>query len=114
MCRDIALFQEIWEQTYEEQEEASLLDIMKYNQHYEDINMGWINVHWGVPQVLNASTSLFHEANLDKVVEQICVSLFPTQFTIMCCDPNLGLVTKACKGAGQKYNSGVTFAFLGM
>jgi HD-like signal output (HDOD) protein len=113
---DIALFQEIWEQTYEEQEEASLLDIMKYNQHHEDINMGWINVHWGVPHVLNVSISFFHEANLDKVVEQVCVSLLLTQFTIMCCDPSLGLATKAraCKGAGQKYNPRVTFAFLGM
>jgi hypothetical protein len=67
--RDIALFQESWEQTYEEQEEVSLLDIMKYNQHHEDINMGWIKVHWGVPHVRNASTSFLHEANLDKVVE---------------------------------------------
>jgi hypothetical protein len=39
MCQDIALFQEIWEQTYEEHEEASFLDIMKYLQHHEDIKM---------------------------------------------------------------------------
>ncbi len=45
---DIALFQEIWEQTDEEQGEASLLDIRKYFQCCEDINMGWINMHWGV------------------------------------------------------------------
>jgi hypothetical protein len=39
---------------------------------------------WGVPQVLDVSTSLPHEATLalDKVVEQKCVSLFPTQLTI--------------------------------
>jgi hypothetical protein len=39
MCQDIALFQKIWEQTYEEHEEASFLDIMKYLQHHEDIKM---------------------------------------------------------------------------
>jgi hypothetical protein len=46
--------------------------------------MGWINVHWGVPQIPNASTSLPHEIvfTLNKVVEQIHVSLFPTQLTI--------------------------------
>jgi hypothetical protein len=30
VCEDIALFQEIWEQTNEEQGEASLLDIGRY------------------------------------------------------------------------------------
>ncbi len=107
MCQDIALFQKIWEQTYEEHEEASFLDIMKYLQHHEDIKMEWINVHWGVPQVLNASTSLLHEANSDKVVEQKHVSLI----TIKCSDLNLGFATKAraCKGVGQKCNMGVTF-----
>lgn len=46
--------------------------------------MGWINVRWGVLQVLDASTSLLYEVALalNKVVEQICVSLFPVQFTI--------------------------------
>jgi hypothetical protein len=46
--------------------------------------MGWINMCWGVPQVLDVSTSLPHEATvaLDKVVEQKCVSLFPIQLTI--------------------------------
>jgi hypothetical protein len=46
--------------------------------------MGWINLHWGVPQVPNASTSLPHEVMLalDKVVEQKHVSLFPIQLTI--------------------------------
>jgi hypothetical protein len=46
--------------------------------------MGWINVHWSVPQVPNASTSFTHEVvfAMDKVVEQRCVSLFPTQLTI--------------------------------
>jgi hypothetical protein len=31
--------------------------------------MGWINVHWGVPQVPNASTNLPHKAlfALDKM-----------------------------------------------
>ncbi len=78
VCKDIALFQEIWEQTDEEQEEASLLDIKRYFQHHEDIDMGWINVCLGVPQVLNALTSLPHEAALalDKVVEQKRASLF--------------------------------------
>ncbi len=40
---DIALFQEIWEQTYEEQGEVSLLDLKRYLRHREDIKMGWIN-----------------------------------------------------------------------
>jgi len=46
--------------------------------------MGWINMHWGVPQVLDASTSLPHESSLslNKVVEQTCVSLFLVQLTI--------------------------------
>jgi hypothetical protein len=46
--------------------------------------MGWINVRWGVPQVPDVSTSLPHETTLalDQVVEQKCVSLFPTQLTI--------------------------------
>ncbi len=45
--------------------------------------MGWINMRWGVLQVPYASTSLSHEVvlALDNVVEQICVSLFPTQLT---------------------------------
>ncbi len=68
--KDIALFQEIWEQKNEEQREASFLDIRRYLQHHENIDMGWINVHWGVPQVLNASISLPHEVLLasNKVV----------------------------------------------
>jgi hypothetical protein len=46
--------------------------------------MGWINMHWGLPQVLHASTNLPHEVALalDKVVEQICDSLFTAQLTI--------------------------------
>jgi hypothetical protein len=46
--------------------------------------MGWINMHWSVPQVLDVSINLPHEAMfaLDKVVEQIRVYLFPTQLTI--------------------------------
>jgi len=46
--------------------------------------MGWINVHWGVPQVPYVSTSLPHQValTLDKVVKQKHVSLFPTQLTI--------------------------------
>jgi hypothetical protein len=42
--------------------------------------MGWINVHWGVPQVPNGSTNLPHEVTfaVDKVVKQKRVSLFPT------------------------------------
>jgi hypothetical protein len=55
--KDITMFQEIWEQIDEEQGEASLLNIKKYLQRCEDIDMGWINVHWGVAQVLNNSTS---------------------------------------------------------
>jgi hypothetical protein len=75
--KDIALFQEIWEQINEKQGEASLLDIRKYLQCHEDIHMGWINMHWGLPQVPNASTSLPHEIAfaLDKVVEQKHASL---------------------------------------
>jgi hypothetical protein len=46
---DIALFQEIWEQTYEEQREVSTLELRRYLRHCEDINMGWINVRWGLP-----------------------------------------------------------------
>jgi hypothetical protein len=45
---DIALFQKIWEQTDEEQGEASLLNKHKYFQCHEDINMGWINMGQGV------------------------------------------------------------------
>jgi hypothetical protein len=68
--KDIALFQEIWEQTDEEQGEAPLLDIRRYLQRHENIDMGLINMHWSVPQVLDASTSLPHEVSLasDKVV----------------------------------------------
>ncbi len=46
--------------------------------------MRWINMHWGLPQVPNASTSLPHEIalTLDKVVEQIRISLFLAQLTI--------------------------------
>jgi hypothetical protein len=79
VLEDIALFQEIWEQTNEEQREASFLNIRRYFWCHEDINMGWINVCWGVPQVLDASTNLPHKVALalDKVVEQRCVSLFP-------------------------------------
>jgi hypothetical protein len=36
---DIALFQEIWQQTDEEQGEASLLDIRKYLRCHENIDM---------------------------------------------------------------------------
>jgi hypothetical protein len=41
--------------------------------------MGWINMEWGVPQVLDASNSLLCEIMfvLDKVVEQIHVLKFP-------------------------------------
>jgi hypothetical protein len=48
--------------------------------------MGWINVHWGVSQVPNASTSLPHKVvlALAKVVEQKHVSLFPAQLVIEC------------------------------
>jgi hypothetical protein len=84
VCDGMALFQEIWEQTNEEQGEDSFMDIRRYLQHHEDIDMGWINMHWGVLQVPDASTSLAHEAALllDKVVEQRRASLFLTQFTI--------------------------------
>jgi len=61
---NITMFQEIWKQIDEEQGEASLLNIRKYLQRREDIDMGWINVHWGVAQVLNESTSFPHEAML--------------------------------------------------
>jgi hypothetical protein len=83
VCEDIALFQEIWEQTCEEQGEDSFMDIRRHLQCCEDIDMAWINMHWGVFQVPDASTSLAHEAALafDKVVEQKHVSLFLTQFT---------------------------------
>jgi hypothetical protein len=84
VCDGMALFQEIWEQTNEEQGEDSFMDIRRYLQHHEDIDMGWINMHWGVLQVPDASTSLAHEATpaLDKVVEQRRASLFLIQFTI--------------------------------
>jgi hypothetical protein len=82
--KDIAWFQEIWEQIDEEQREASVLNIRKYLQCHEDIHMAWINMHWGLPQVPNASTILPHKIAfaLDKVVKQICVSLFLVQLTI--------------------------------
>jgi hypothetical protein len=46
--------------------------------------MGWINVRWGVPQIIDDLISLSHEATLalDKVVEQIHVSLLLAQLTI--------------------------------
>jgi hypothetical protein len=56
--KDITMFQEIWEQTNEEQGEDSLLDIRRYLQRCENIDMGWINMRWGVPQVLDDSTNL--------------------------------------------------------
>jgi hypothetical protein len=37
------LFQEIWEQTNEEQGEASFLDIKKYFWCHEDIDMGCVS-----------------------------------------------------------------------
>ncbi len=42
--KDITMFQEIWEQTNEEQGEDSLLDIRRYLQRCENIDMGWINM----------------------------------------------------------------------
>jgi hypothetical protein len=42
---NVALFQEIWEQTYEKQGEASLLKIKRYLRCYENIDMGWLNIH---------------------------------------------------------------------
>jgi DNA-binding MltR family transcriptional regulator len=90
VCKDIALFQEIWGQINEEQGEASLLDIRKYLQRHEDIHM-----HWGLPQVPNASTSLPHEITfaLDKVVEQKCASLLLAQLTIAGAPTMLSLET---------------------
>jgi sugar phosphate isomerase/epimerase len=52
------MFQNIWEETNEEQGQASLLTIKRHLKYCEDINMGWVNVHWGVPQDLNVITSL--------------------------------------------------------
>ncbi len=65
---DVALFQEIWEQTYEKQGEASFLEIRQYLKRHEYINMGWVNVHWGMLQYQDVN--LPHEAMfaLDKVV----------------------------------------------
>jgi hypothetical protein len=42
--------------------------------------MGWINVHWGVPQIPFVSIIIPHKVvfTLDKVVEQRRVSLFPS------------------------------------
>jgi hypothetical protein len=42
--------------------------------------MGWINVRWGVPQVLDASTSLPHKVVFcpKQAIKQRHVSLFPT------------------------------------
>jgi hypothetical protein len=42
---DVVMFQNIWEETNEEQGQASLLTIKRYLKHYEDIDMGWVNVH---------------------------------------------------------------------
>jgi hypothetical protein len=54
---DVVMFQNIWEETNEEQGQASLLIIIIYLKHCEDIDMGWVNVHWGVPRDLNVITS---------------------------------------------------------
>jgi hypothetical protein len=53
--------------------------------------MGWINVHWGVPQAPYVSTSLPHQGafTLDKVLKQKRVSLFPIQLTIKGCSNNV-------------------------
>jgi hypothetical protein len=48
VCKDITLFQEIWEQTNEKQGEDSFLNIRRYLQCREDKDMGWINMRWGV------------------------------------------------------------------
>jgi len=42
---DVVMFQNIWEETNEEQGQASLFTIKRYLKHYEDIDMGWVNVH---------------------------------------------------------------------
>jgi DNA-binding MltR family transcriptional regulator len=95
VCKDIALFQEIWEQINEEQGEASLLDIRKYLQCHKDIHMGWINMHWGLPQVPNVLISLPHKIAfaLDKVVEQKNVSLLLAQLIIASAPTMLSLET---------------------
>ncbi len=55
---DVVMFQNIWKETNEEQGQASLFIIKRYLKHCEDIDMGWVNVHWGVPQDSNVITSL--------------------------------------------------------
>jgi hypothetical protein len=47
VCKDIALFNEIWEQIDDKQGEASFLEIKRYLKFCEDIDMGWVNVYWG-------------------------------------------------------------------
>jgi hypothetical protein len=76
VCKNIAFFQEIWEQINKEQREASFLDIKKYLRHCQDINM-----RWDVLQIPDASISFPTEFvfALDKVVEQRRASLFQTQ-----------------------------------
>ncbi len=54
---DVVMFQNIWEDANEEQGQASFLTIKRYLKHCEDINMGWVNVHWGVPQDSNVINS---------------------------------------------------------
>ncbi len=42
---NVALFQKIWERRDENQNEASILEIKRYLRCYEDIDMGWLNIH---------------------------------------------------------------------
>jgi hypothetical protein len=55
---DVIMFQNIWEETNEKQGQASLLTIKRYLKHYEDVDMGWVNVHRGVLQDLIVITSI--------------------------------------------------------
>jgi hypothetical protein len=55
---DVVMLQNIWEETNEEQGQTSLLTIKRYLKHCEDIDMGWVNVHWGVLQDSNVINSL--------------------------------------------------------
>ncbi len=55
---DVVMFQNIWKETNEEHSQTSLFTIKRYLKHCEDIDMGLVNVHWGVPQDSNVITSL--------------------------------------------------------
>lgn len=56
----------------------------KYLRRHEDIDMGWVNVRWGIPPNIGPRQSLSLEAidALDCVVECRWITLFPTQLAL--------------------------------